>query len=145
MSSAYQIYRSTTIGLALDDTLHELVHRQILSSRIVHYILNVFDEIINKKLTCQSIKGKKEGCLSFKGHLLSYRSCDQVWTLLFNSFILTSNIDSLSNISLTIQNNKIKIITCPSNKSNLSNTQQITTNEDDLEIKSKSSKKFKST
>jgi transcription initiation factor TFIIA small subunit len=142
MSSAYQIYRSTTVGLALDDTLRELVHRQILLPRIVHYILDVFDQIINQKLTSQSVKGKKESCLLFKGHLLSYRSCDQVWTLLFDSLIFTSNTDSLWKMT---QDKKIKIITCPATKLTLSNAEQIMINEDHLKIKSKTCKKFKST
>ncbi|CAF3954366.1 unnamed protein product [Rotaria sp. Silwood1] len=145
MSSSYQIYRSTTIGLALDDTLQELVHRQILTSALVPYILNVFDEIINEKLTYRSIKGKKEVCLVFKGHLLSYRSCDQVWTLLFDSLIFTSNTDPLWKLCLTSQHDKIKIITCPIKKSTLFNTEQITKHENDLDIKSKSYKKYKST
>jgi transcription initiation factor TFIIA small subunit len=145
MSSAYQIYRSTTVGLALDDTLRELVHRQILLPRVVHYILDVFDQIINQKLTSQSVKGKKESCLLFKGHLLSYRACDQVWTLLFDSLTFTSNTDSLWKMTLNGQDNKIKIITCPATKLTLSNTEQIMTNEDDLKIRSKTCKKFKST
>jgi transcription initiation factor TFIIA small subunit len=145
MSSAYQIYRSTTIGLALDDTLRELVHRQILLPRIVHYILGVFDQIINQKLTYQSSKEKKEFCLLFKGHLLSYRACDQVWTLLFDSLTFTSNTDSLWKMTLSGQNKKIKIITCPTIKSTLPNNEQIMTNEDHLEIRSKTCKKFKST
>ncbi|CAF4042508.1 unnamed protein product [Rotaria magnacalcarata] len=145
MSSVYQIYRSTTIGLTLHDTLHELVQRQILSSRVVDFIFNVFDEIINEKLIFRSIKEKQETCLSFKGHLLSYRSCDQVWTLLFDSLILTSTKrDSSWKMNLTNQNNKIKIISCPATKLTLSNSEQTTTDKDDSKIKSKSLKKFKS-
>jgi transcription initiation factor TFIIA small subunit len=125
MSSVYQIYRSTTIGLALDDTLRELVHRQILTPRVVHYILGVFDHIINQKLSSRSIKGKKESCLVFEGHLLSYRACDQVWTLLFDSLTFTSNTDSLWKMTFTGQDNKIKIITCPATKLILSNTEEI--------------------
>jgi transcription initiation factor TFIIA small subunit len=120
MSSAYEIYRSTTIGLALDDTLHELVHRQILTPPIVQYILGVFDRIISQKLSFQSVKGKKESCLTFKGHLLSYRACDQVWTFVFDSLIFTSNTNTSTNIN---QNKKIKIISCPETKLTLSNHQ----------------------
>jgi len=129
MSSVYQIYRSTTIGSTLDDTLRELVHRQIITQSIVHYILNIFDQIISQKLISQS---KKESSLIFKGHLLSYRSCDQVWTFIFDSLRFTSNIHS-------IKNQKIKIITCPTI------SQSLTNNQDHTKIKSKSYKKFKST
>lgn len=144
MSSAYQIYRSTTVGLALDETLRELVRRQILLPRIVHYILNIFDQIINQKLTFQSIKGKKESSLLFKGHLLSYRACDQVWTLVFDSITFTSNTDSLWKINLSGQNNKIKIITCPTIKLTLPNTEQIMVNQNHIHTTSKNYKKFKS-
>jgi transcription initiation factor TFIIA small subunit len=144
MSSAYQIYRSTTIGLALDETLRELVHRQILIPRVVHYIFDVFDQIMNEKLIFRSVKEKKEFCLFFKGHLLSYRACDQVWTLLFDSLTFTSNTDPLWKMSLTGQNNKIKIITCPATKLSSLNNNQIMTNEDHRESKSKPCKKLKS-
>ncbi|UJR34886.1 hypothetical protein I4U23_027665 [Adineta vaga] len=134
MSSVYQIYRSTTIGLALDDTLRELVRRQIFTPRIVNYILGVFDYIINQKLTfSSSIKGKKESCLLFKGHLLSYRACDQVWTLLFDSLTLTSTTDSLWKMILTDKHEKIKIISCPATKLTSSTTEKITTSE--LQVK----------
>ena len=113
MTSAYQIYRSTTIGLALDEALEEFVQRQVFTPRIASYILNVFDDVINQKLTCQSSKRKNESCLIFKGHLLSYRSCDQVWTLLFNRLTFTSNGNSSFKVTLTSQNDKIKIIACP--------------------------------
>ncbi len=147
MSSVYQIYRSTTIGSTLDDTLRELVHRQIITPRIVHYIFGVFDQIISQKLTSQSVvKGKKESCLIFKGHLLSYRAWDQVWTLVFDSLTFTSNTDSSWKMTLTGQNNKIKIITCPTTNLTSSNIEQFITNEDHLEIKSKTPpKKFKFT
>lgn len=141
MSSAYQIYRSITIGLTLDETLHELLDRQIIIPRISQYILNVFDKIISQKLIIQSCKGKKESSLIFKGHLLSYRACDQVWTLVFDSLIFTSNTDPLWKINLIGQNNKIKIITCPTIQINSSNNQQLTTNQNDCYTKSK---KFKS-
>ena len=145
MSSAYQIYRSTTIGLTLVDTLDELVYRQIFTPRIVHYILHVFDEIINQKLTSRSMKGRKESYLIFKGHLLSYRACDQVWTLLFDSLTFTSNADSSWKITLTGKKDKIKIIACPATKLTLSHTEQLSTDEDELDTKSRTRKKLKTT
>ncbi|CAF3494300.1 unnamed protein product, partial [Rotaria socialis] len=114
-------------------------------SRAVDFIFNVFDEIINEKLIFRPVKEKPEACLSFNSHLLSYRSCDQVWTLLFDSLILTStNKDSSWKMNLANQSNKIKIISCPATKLTLSNSEQITTDENDFKIKSKSLKKFKS-
>ena len=145
MSSAYQIYRSTTIGSTLEDTLRELVHRQIITSRVVQYILGVFDRVISEKLTSLSVKGKNESSLIFKGHLLSYRACDQVWTLLFDSLTLTSNTDPSWKITLNGQAEKIQIITCPKTNLPSSNLQQSTTNDDHLHVKSKTHKKFKST
>jgi hypothetical protein len=64
-----------------------------------------------------------------------------MWTLLFDSLTFTSNTDPLWKMSLTDQNNKIKIITCPATKLSLLNNDQITTNEDHREIKSKPCKK----
>ncbi|CAF4338543.1 unnamed protein product, partial [Adineta steineri] len=91
----------TTIGLALEDTLREFLRRQILTSRVVHYILGVFDYIINQKLNSQSVKERKGTNLIFKGHLRSYRGCDQVWTLLSDSLTLTSNTDPSWKTNLT--------------------------------------------
>jgi transcription initiation factor TFIIA small subunit len=143
-SSVYQIYRSTTIGIALDNTLRELTNRQILTPRVVQYILGVFDQIINQKLTSLSVKEKPEFCFFFKGHRLSYRACDQAWTLLFDSLTFTSKTDPLWKMTLIGQNKKIKIIACPATKLSSPNTEQSTTNEDHHEIKSKRLKKFKS-
>ena len=118
MSSVYQIYRSTTLGSTLEETLRELVHRQIITPRIVHYILAVFDRIITEKFDSLSTKGKSQSSLIFKGHLLSYRACDQVWTLLFDSLTFTSNTDSSWKISFILdQLKKIKIIACPTTNS----------------------------
>ena len=144
MSSVYEIYRSTTIGSTLDDTLRELLHRQIITPRIVHYILNVFDQIISQKLSSQSDKGKKESSLIFKGHLLSYRACDQVWTLLFDSLTFTSNTDPHWKIIFNGQTNKIKIITCPLKNLTSTNVQQSIENQHHSNTKSQTHKKFKS-
>ncbi|CAF1043385.1 unnamed protein product [Adineta ricciae] len=136
MSSVYQIYRSTTIGLALDETLHEFGRRQMFTPRIVHYILNIFDYIINEKLSFSSNQDKKSCCLIFKGHLLSYRSCDQVWTLLFDSITLTSTMDSSWKITLIDKKQKVKIIACPTTNP---------PNRNVFSFQMKPSKRFKST
>src|ERR1700722_8698242 len=113
MSSDYQIYRSTSISLALEDTLHELVDRQVLTSRSVQLILSAFDRTINRTLATLAAKDKKQASLLCNGHLLSYRACDQVWTLVFDSLTLTSTSDPSWTINLNGENDKIKIITCP--------------------------------
>lgn len=134
MSSVYQIYRSTTLGTTLEETLRELVHRQIITPRIVHYILGVFDRIISEKLNSGSTKGKNQSSLLFKGHLLSYRACDLVWTLIFDSLTITSNTDPAFNIRLYGQAEKIKVIACPATPNS----------QDQRQISSVSHKKFKS-
>jgi hypothetical protein len=48
-------------------------------------------------------------------------------------------------MTITGHNGKVKIITCPATKLTSSTNEQIITNEDDIQIKSKTSKKFKST
>ncbi|CAF4015991.1 unnamed protein product [Adineta steineri] len=39
--------------------------------------------------------------ICLRSHLRSYRGCDQVWTLLFDSLTSTSNTDSSWKINLT--------------------------------------------
>jgi hypothetical protein len=67
----YQVYRATTLGLALQATLEELLREGILTEQLVHFVLATFDKCmtngfkrVHNKVeikVCEWIVGKKCG------------------------------------------------------------------------------------
>lgn len=92
---SYQLYRNTTIGNALQETLEEEIRNGLISHQlaskgelkcfqgIIKYIseitvLEQFDKSINTALS-----SKVKNCITFRaGKLQTYRFCDNVWTLM---------------------------------------------------------------
>ncbi|CAF0988029.1 unnamed protein product [Didymodactylos carnosus] len=81
----YQMYRSTTIGIALEESLQDMLKRHTINQRSSQKILQEFDRSMNITLTQRT-----SNYLTFKAKLLSYRACDQVWTLVFKNIDLDS-------------------------------------------------------
>ncbi|WKY01032.1 hypothetical protein Q1695_015212 [Nippostrongylus brasiliensis] len=74
----YQMYRNTTLGEALQKTLDDLVHEQMIPPQLAVKVLAIYDKAINKALA-QKAKNK----MYFKADKLrAYRHCDNVWTFL---------------------------------------------------------------
>uniref|UniRef100_A0A0K0DIT1 Transcription initiation factor IIA subunit 2 n=1 Tax=Angiostrongylus cantonensis TaxID=6313 RepID=A0A0K0DIT1_ANGCA len=74
----YQMYRNTTLGEALQKTLDDLVHEQMIPPQLAVKVLAIYDKAINKALA-QKAKNK----MYFKAEKLrAYRHCDNVWTFL---------------------------------------------------------------
>merc|ERR1711911_347033 len=73
----YQIYRTTSLGTALIDTLEELAMEGKTNPVITEKVLQIFDEQINAAL-CQKSKTK----MNFTGLIRTYNYCDYVWTFL---------------------------------------------------------------
>jgi len=72
----YQLYRNTTLGNTLQESLDELVGCNQITSSLASKILLQFDKVINTALASK-IKER----LTFKAaHLETYRFCDNVWT-----------------------------------------------------------------
>lgn len=104
MSTVYELYRGSSIGLALTDALDELVSDGKIDPQLAMKILMNFDRSITETLA-ERVKSR----LSFKGHLDTYRFCDEVWTFLIKdvSFKLDNE---------TVSSDKIKIVACNSRK-----------------------------
>lgn len=51
---AYQMYRSTTLGVALQETLDELIRDELLSNQLALRVLATFDKCINNALSTRS-------------------------------------------------------------------------------------------
>ncbi|PIO73258.1 Transcription initiation factor IIA, gamma subunit, helical domain protein [Teladorsagia circumcincta] len=77
----YQMYRNTTLGEALQKTLDDLVHEQMIPPQLAVKVLAIYDKAINKALA-QKAKNKMYFKASCAEKLRAYRHCDNVWTFL---------------------------------------------------------------
>ncbi|XP_044510278.1 transcription initiation factor IIA subunit 2 [Mangifera indica] len=77
--ATFELYRRSTIGMCLTETLDEMVQSGTLSPELAIQVLVQFDKSMTEALETQ-VKSK----VTIKGHLHTYRFCDNVWT-----FILT--------------------------------------------------------
>lgn len=75
--STYELYRKSSIGMSLTDALDELVTNGTISPLLAVKVLMQFDKSMNDALS-QKVKTKT----TFKGHLHTYRFCDNVWTFI---------------------------------------------------------------
>lgn len=74
----YQVYRETTLGQTLQDSLDELVGSGRLNNNLAARVLAEFDKAISVAL-----EHKVRNRINFKcERLRTYRFCDNVWTLL---------------------------------------------------------------
>lgn len=74
----YQLYRGTTLGQTLQDTLDELISGGKLNRNLAVRVLHEFDKAINVAL-----ESKVRNRMTIKcNRLRTYRFCDNVWTLL---------------------------------------------------------------
>ncbi|KAG8084610.1 hypothetical protein GUJ93_ZPchr0010g11025 [Zizania palustris] len=96
--ATFELYRRSTIGMCLTETLDEMVSSGTLSPELAIQVLVQFDKSMTEALENQ-VKSK----VAIKGHLHTYRFCDNVWT-----FILTEA--SFKNEETTEQVGKVKIV-----------------------------------
>ncbi|KAF1348736.1 transcription initiation factor IIA, gamma subunit [Delphinella strobiligena] len=99
----YELYRGTSIGVALADTLDDLISSRRIEPQLAIKIMIQFDQIMSQVLG-EKVKAR----MSFKGHLDTYRFCDEVWT-----FIIKNIKFKLDN-SQQIEVDKVKIVSCQS-------------------------------
>ncbi|KAJ1930175.1 Transcription initiation factor IIA subunit 2 [Tieghemiomyces parasiticus] len=104
MTQYYELYRSSSIGAALMDSLDELISEGLLTPQLAMRVLAQFDKSISDALS-----NKVKNRLTFKGNLHTYRLCDEVWT-----FILRNPSFKLEDEILTVD--KIKIVACNARK-----------------------------
>ncbi|KAJ1995009.1 Transcription initiation factor IIA subunit 2 [Dimargaris cristalligena] len=104
MTQYYELYRSSSIGAALMDSLDELIVEGLLNPHLAMRVLAQFDKSISDALS-----NKVKTRITFKGSLRTYRLCDEVWT-----FIIKKPSFKFDNEELTA--NKIKIVACNARK-----------------------------
>ncbi|KAM7516915.1 hypothetical protein LguiA_006498 [Lonicera macranthoides] len=100
--ATFELYRRSTIGMCLTETLDEMVSNGILSPELAIQVLVQFDKSMTEALESQ-VKSK----VSIKGHLHTYRFCDNVWT-----FILQDAHFKSDEIQETV--GRVKIVACDS-------------------------------
>ncbi|KAL8822201.1 MAG: hypothetical protein Q9191_007063 [Dirinaria sp. TL-2023a] len=101
----YELYRRSSIGIALIDTLDELVNQSSIEPQLAMKVLATFD-----KAASEVLQEKVKARMHFKGHLDTYRFCDEVWTFLIKD--VNFRLDNQSNISAE----KVKIVSCNSRR-----------------------------
>eukprot|EP00252_Welwitschia_mirabilis_P004365 TRINITY_DN146_c0_g2_i1.p2 TRINITY_DN146_c0_g2~~TRINITY_DN146_c0_g2_i1.p2 ORF type:complete len:106 (-),score=11.67 TRINITY_DN146_c0_g2_i1:347-664(-) len=100
--ATFELYRRSTIGTCLTETLDELVANGTLSPEHAIQVLVQFDRSMAEALQTQ-VKSK----VTIKGHLHTYRFCDNVWTFLLQNAAFKTE-DSQERVS------KVKIVACDS-------------------------------
>nr|VDC75014.1 unnamed protein product [Brassica rapa] len=100
--ATFELYRRSTIGMCLTETLDEMVQSGTLSPELAIQVLVQFDKSMTEALESQ-VKTK----VSIKGHLHTYRFCDNVWTFILQDAMF-KNDDRQENVS------RVKIVACDS-------------------------------
>ncbi|KAJ1704260.1 Transcription initiation factor IIA subunit 2 [Rhynchospora pubera] len=100
--ATFELYRRSTIGMCLTETLDEMVSNGTLSPELAIQVLVQFDKSMTEALENQ-VKSK----VTIKGHLHTYRFCDNVWT-----FILKDATFKNDEIQEAV--NRVKIVACDS-------------------------------
>jgi len=98
---AYQLYRNTTLGNTLQETLDEFIIMGQISAELAHKVMLQFDRIINHSLATR-VKTR----MTFKGDSLkTYRFCDNVWTFVLRGV-------EFREVQEIIHVDKVKIVAC---------------------------------
>ncbi|GLG95358.1 hypothetical protein R5R35_013724 [Gryllus longicercus] len=98
---SYQLYRNTTLGNTLQESLDELIQYGQITPQLAIKVLLQFDRAINNALATR-VKSR----LTFKaGKLNTYRFCDNVWTFMLND-VEFREMNDFAKVD------KVKIVAC---------------------------------
>jgi len=97
---SYQLYRNTTLGHTLQESLDELIQLGQITPQLALRVLLQFDKSINTALSTR-VKNK----MTFRGSLNTYRFCDNVWTFVLKNVEFRDGPDQVSV-------EKVKIVAC---------------------------------
>ncbi|KAK6464100.1 transcription initiation factor IIA, gamma subunit-domain-containing protein [Scheffersomyces coipomensis] len=112
----YELYRRSTIGVTLADSLDTLISDEKIQPQLANTILNNFDRIISDNLKLEANIAKSK--LSFKGVLSTYNFCDDVWTFIIKNVTIKLNdissegASANNSIDSEINVDKFKIVAC---------------------------------
>lgn len=98
---SYQLYRNTTLGNTLQESLDDLIEDGQITPQLAIRVLLQFDKAMNNALATR-VKSR----LNFRaGKLDTYRFCDNVWTFMLKDLEL-KEIPELGRVE------KVKIVAC---------------------------------
>ncbi|RWS12257.1 transcription initiation factor IIA subunit 2-like protein [Dinothrombium tinctorium] len=98
---SYQLYRNTTLGHTLQETLDDFIQCGQITPQLALKVLLQFDKCINVALA-NRVKTR----LTFKaGHLKTYRFCDNVWTFVLKDV-------EFREVQELVKVDKVKIVAC---------------------------------
>ncbi|PIM99708.1 Transcription initiation factor IIA, gamma subunit [Handroanthus impetiginosus] len=100
--ATFELYRRSTIGMCLTETLDQMVSGGVLSPELAIQVLIQFDKSMTEALE-HEVKSK----VSIKGHLHTYRFCDNVWTFILQNAMLKYD-EGVENVE------SVKIVACDS-------------------------------
>ncbi|KAJ6464764.1 transcription initiation factor IIA gamma subunit [Mycena vitilis] len=100
-STYYDMYRGSTLGLALADTIDEYVRLNVLTGSQGIIIMQQFDRAMTQALTAK-VKAKT----SVKAHLRTYNDYQEVWTFYLR------NATFIMDDRTAVSTDRIKIIAC---------------------------------
>ncbi|KAL7627344.1 Transcription initiation factor IIA subunit 2 [Parahypoxylon ruwenzoriense] len=98
----YELYRRSSVGVALTDTLDDLITDHHIDPQLAMKILANFDRAI-----AEVLQDKVKARLTFKGSLDTYRFCDEVWT-----FQLKNVTFKMDNGGQVVAADRVKIVSC---------------------------------
>ncbi|KAI8942445.1 Transcription initiation factor IIA small chain (TFIIA 13.5 kDa subunit) [Plenodomus lindquistii] len=97
----YELYRRSSLGGALTDTLDQLITERRIEPQLAMKILLNFD-----KAVADTLSDKVKSRLTFKGHLDTYRFCDDVWTFIIKD--INFKLDNTNQVHA----DRVKIVSC---------------------------------
>ncbi|KAH3899869.1 related to Transcription initiation factor IIA subunit 2 [Saccharomycodes ludwigii] len=141
-STYYELYRRSTVGATLVDALDHLISEGRIEASLAMVCLEVFDRVV-----AEVLKEKTNSKMTIKGHLHTYRFCDDVWTFIIKNCNLklehieenllsnndkesgkstnekgstknsNSNNDNIVDETINLQCDKLRIVACNARKS----------------------------
>ncbi|KAG1867225.1 transcription initiation factor IIA, gamma subunit, helical domain-containing protein [Suillus subalutaceus] len=92
-SAYYEFYRGSSIGMALTDSLDELITSGAITPQLAMKVLQQFDKSLADTMVKQVKTKTTLKARALLGSLRTYRLCDDVWTFIVKnpSFKMESN------------------------------------------------------
>ncbi|CAG7725784.1 unnamed protein product [Allacma fusca] len=99
--ASYQIYRNTTLGTTLQESLDEMIQYNQITPQLANRIYLQFDRSMSNALA-NRVKSR----VNFKASKLGmYRFCDNVWTWILND-VEFRDVNEIAKVD------KVKIVAC---------------------------------
>ncbi|KAK0446715.1 transcription initiation factor IIA, gamma subunit-domain-containing protein [Armillaria borealis] len=99
----YEFYRGSSIGMALTDSLDELITSGAITPQLA---MKVLQQVSSTSRFADTMVKQVKVKTSLKGHLHTYRLCDDVWTFIVKDPSFKMEGSELVNAP------RIKIIAC---------------------------------